>query len=245
MKVVDIRTPQNVVISFEAASVFDRYLATFLDLIFQSLLAVILGLVYSLIANLLPNESAEYLGVFLVLVPITFYHLISELIFQGQSLGKKIIGLKVINIYGQNPEPMDYIIRWVFRGVEVMSSFGALAAVFINSSPKGQRIGDFVAKTTVIKLKPKTSVSLKDVLQISNAASYEVVYPEVKELKEVDLIHIKTLLQRHSKYPNATHQQLLKDTVQHVCNALQIENQSKNEVQFLKTLIKDYIVLTR
>lgn len=239
MRIVDIRTPQNVVVSFEAANIFDRYMATFLDLIFQALIIILLSLSLSFF------QAGEMVYYFFIFIPISFYHLFSELIMNGQSWGKKIMGLQVINIYGKNPTAMDYISRWVFRGLEVMSSFGAIAAVFINSSDKGQRIGDFVANTTVIKLRPKNKISFEEVNKISDAEVYTPKYTEVKELKEIDLIHIKTLLQRHQKYPNDTHKNLISSTVKHICEVLDIQNQEATEIQFLKTLIKDYIVLTR
>src|SRR5438552_18977269 len=58
------------------------------------------------------NLSAVYL---LLFVPIFTYHLVCELAMNGQSIGKKLMGIKVIGEHGGRPALHQYLIRWLTR----------------------------------------------------------------------------------------------------------------------------------
>ncbi len=95
------------------------------------------------------------------------YILISDGFFDGASLGKKIIGLKVITVIDEKkPEFKESIIRNSFLAVPLMFAFIPLIGYFlliticllvysaeiyfIIKSPEGERIGDRFAFTRVI-----------------------------------------------------------------------------------------------
>ena len=59
------------------------------------------------------------------------------------------------------------------------------------------------------------------------------------------MLLIKNAVFRYQKYRNPGHADVIRDLVAHLQEVLEITEKPKNKVEFLKTLIRDYIVLTR
>jgi hypothetical protein len=98
----------------------------------------------------------------------------------------------------------------------------------------------------VINKKSSFNFSLNDILNISALENYTPMFPDVRRLSEQDMIVIKTVLVRTDKYRNNAHYDARVALVQQIATRLAIPyNSIKNHEQFLKTLLKDYIVLTR
>ncbi len=187
---------------------------------------------------------SDYL-VYIVLVPTyVFYSLTSETIGNGQSLGKKAMGIKIIKLNGKEPTTGDYIMRWAFRLIDIYVSLGMVASSLISSGNKGQRLGDLIANTTVVRLRPSRTVTLKEILSIKTIGDYQPIYMNVKLMKEEEMILIKEVIERYSKYKNEAHLSALERVAVATANKLSIEI-PKNKMDFLRTLLKDYVVLSR
>jgi uncharacterized RDD family membrane protein YckC len=248
METIDIRTTQNVTIEYELASLRERIIAFFID-------GVIFGICYlvvffSLLTTLQRAifESGMLFYVVNVLLPVgglMFYHLFSEILANGQSWGKKSMGIRVVRLDGQEPGLSDYLLRSIFLVVDALASLGVLGALLISSSPKNQRLGDMTANTTVIRMKHKLHFELEDILKIHSLADYQLKYPEVRKLSEKDMLLIKNTISRYSAYPNKAHKKVVNELVKRLTSILEIDEQPRNQIEFLKTLIRDYIVLTR
>lgn len=247
MKRIDIQTTQNVTIEYELASLRDRFVAMLIDC--MAVFGICLGIFWigSLIAvGLLEDDSN--LGMILGFVPIvTFlgYHLISEITANGQTWGKKSMGLKVVRLDGEEAGLSDFLLRSIFHIVDTLFSLGIVAALMISSSQRKQRLGDMTANTTVIKLKSTTEFRLEDILKINTIQDYVPVYQDVKHLNEADMLLVKNLINRCKKYPNPAHQQALTMAVKRFSDLLELEEFPKNKIAFLETILKDYVVLTR
>lgn len=244
MSSIEISTTQNVVIEYELAHLRDRIFAFMLDIL------IIWGVIVfsTLIFNLFVPKGTNYYSYFLYFFTIPFflfYSLFSEILTGGQSLGKKILKIKIVRTDGTEVTLSDYFIRWSFRLVDIYFSLGALASILINSSDKGQRLGDFLANTTVIRLRPKMNLVLKDILKISSLENYQPFYKNVTELSEKEMIFIKAAFEQALKYPNEAHKEAITMLVQKIMHKLSISEKPNNNTTFLRTLIKDYIVLTR
>jgi hypothetical protein len=155
------------------------------------------------------------------------------------------MGIRVVRVDGQEPGLGDYLLRAIFLIVDVMMSIGTIAIILINSSPKRQRLGDLTANTTVVRSKKNMQFQLGDILKISSLEDYGPQFPQVKNLNESDMLLIKNAVFRYQKYRNPAHAEVIRDLVNHLKEVLDINEQPKNKVEFLKTLIRDYIVLTR
>jgi uncharacterized RDD family membrane protein YckC len=240
MDEIEITTTQNITIHYELASVWERIFAFIVDLIVLSSSAAIL---YG-IASVIFSGSSEIL-VYLTLLPvIVFYSLAFELFNNGQSLGKKALKLRVIRIDGEKTTFSDYLMRWTFRILDIYGSFGGIAFLGVVSSTNNQRAGDLLANTVVVSLRKDNRMKLENLLKLNNQVKYKPVYPEVVRFSEETMLIVKEVLKKQLKYPNLAHKKAFDLLVDKMSVELDIKT-PKNKVEFLKTLLKDYILLTR
>ena len=247
MRTIEIRTTQNVTIEYELASLRDRFFAYFIDLLIVGAFYFFVILVLSITIGYYMYDSAYGPIVIAFLGPFGFlmYQLLSEIIANGQSWGKKAMGIKVVRLDGKEPTLSDYLLRAVFHIVDSFTSLGIVGALLISSSNKSQRLGDMTANTTVIKVKFSLRFRLEDILKINTLDDYEPAYPEVRRLSEQDMLLIKTIISRYRRYRNKAHQEVVNELVQNLTTQLDIIEPPVDKIGFLKTLIRDYIVLTR
>lgn len=243
MQNIEINTTQNVRITYEIAHLGDRASALLIDLLIIGAGA----LVSMLFSAMLTGDSSSYVFYLLVVPFACFYTLASEILFKGQTIGKRSLKIQIVKLNGEEAKPSDYFLRWIFRLIDIYLSLGMIATIFVVTSKKGQRLGDIVSETSVIRIKPANQMKLSDIESRFNTAEYEAQYPQVVKLAEKDMLLIQNVLKRYEKYKNKAHRDALFLLAKKVKSQLNIEdNEIKEEsIKFLTILIKDYIVLTR
>ena len=228
MNSIKIRTTQNVEVEYPMASVGDRIIAYIIDgiVLFAWMMAVVLlNIAFGL-------ESNIFLGI-LVAVPYIFYHLLCEIFLNGQSVGKMARNIKVIKLSGEAPAVGDYLLRWIFRLVDMSLSSGLVAVIAIAASKNGQRLGDMAAGTCVIK---KKQVQKKDRVNVQIEEGYQIRFPEVNLLTDKDVALIRKLLHKAQLHNNY---ELLEKIAERVKETTGIQT-DMSEWDFLQTVVKDY-----
>ncbi|MFN0035326.1 MAG: RDD family protein [Saprospiraceae bacterium] len=245
-KTIEIRTTQNVTIEYELAGLRERALAWLLDaaiVVFGYYLVLIVGVL------IVGDGGDMWWGVFfgvVLFLSYFLYNIFFEISRRGQSPGKMALGIKVVRIDGKEPEWSDVTLRALLQLVDSIFCLGVVGGLLIKTTAKAQRLGDMAANTTVIKLQSTTyAFRLADILSISSIENYQPVYPQVRNLSERDMIFVKTALTRLGTYPNQAHEDLVEDLVTRLMPLIGVEQRPFNRVEFLRTLLKDYIVLTR
>ena len=240
MPTIEITTAQKVTIEYELATFRDRVIAFLMD---QLILLVLIS-VFTFLVNEIFGFSSIFL--FLMVTPIyVFYSPFSEILLDGQTLGKRVVGIKTVKLTGREPSNIDYLTRWAFRLIDIYLSAGIISAMLVNSSSKAQRLGDITSNTVIIKIKFYSRFRLEDIENISSIESYQPYFYEVKKLNEEDVLLIKQTLSRSLRYDNQAHRELIQELVNNLVNQLELDIMPRNNIEFLKTLIRDYIVLTR
>ena len=247
---LQINTTQNVNINFTAASVGERILAYFVDLLIKIAYVIVM---FQIVFNLIKldeklvdmdnwSQAAVY-GIFLL--PIMFYSLLFETLLDGQTIGKRIMKIKVVKIDGYQASLADFFTRWIFRIVD-MNLFGpvfgpVVAMISIISSSKNQRLGDMTAGTAVIALKNKVTIShtiLEDLKE-----DYVPSYASVIKLSDNDARIIKDTFIRARKgkdYPTLIK---LRTKIIEVVGIKEVKH--SNDVEFIDTILKDYNYYTQ
>jgi uncharacterized RDD family membrane protein YckC len=245
MSELSINTTQNVKINFIAATPGERMGAYFIDLgIKISYVIVVLLIVFSWLnlgQALDSLDTWSRAAVFIVLfIPWMIYSLTLESIFEGQSFGKKLVKIKVVKIDGYQAGFGDYLMRWFFRIIDFSSFYGLVALVTIISSKKAQRLGDMVAGTAVITLKNKINISHTILEEIGDA--YVPTYPLVIKLSDNDMRIIKETF--HRAVAKNDHEIIYK-LVAKIESVAGIKNQSGNNSDFIRVVLKDYNFYTQ
>ena len=188
MEQFQIETAQNITISQNAAHLGDRMVAFLIDT-FIVICYIILSIVLLLSLDVEMNDAW---AIYMVLnLPALLYYLLFETLMNGQSIGKKLMKIRVVKLDGSKPTFSSYMIRWVLRILDVTLSSGGVAVLTILIRGNGQRVGDIAAGTTVISEKQK--VFLRDTLLRELPEDYKPSFPQVTVFKDREMQTIKEL----------------------------------------------------
>jgi uncharacterized RDD family membrane protein YckC len=241
MKNIEIKTTQNVVLQYELAELRERIIAFIIDFICVFVTIALLAIAGG---SLFAGSAGVIYGFFLISI-FVFYSLGFEVWNNGQSIGKMAMRIQVIKTVGGRATLSDYSARWVFRMIDVYLSVGGVASILIASSAKAQRLGDIVANTAVVKLTPAMNLNLKDLLSIHSQGSYQPEFLQAKQLEEQDVLLIKAALDRNRKFRNDAHDEAIVLLAEKIKQVLSLDNVPMDNIRFLQTILRDYVVLTR
>jgi uncharacterized RDD family membrane protein YckC len=236
---ISVETTQNVDLQFEVASLGDRILAYLIDGLIKGALIFVLILVFSIIAPGLfssPQMPVIFYIVLslLIVIPFAFYHLLFEIFNHGQSPGKRVFQLRVVSINGAPVSIGAYLLRWVFRIVDFHIFSGLVAVIAVASGKKGQRVGDMVAGTTVIKEVQRVTLSQLAYQKVQ--PDYVPVYPQAVQLNAQHIELIRETLNNLALNNVDAHVRLLADKTAGMLNITYSEHPRK----FLRTIVQDY-----
>ncbi len=236
MQTVPIETAQNVTIEYETAGVGERILSALVDYIILFAYAFLVLLGYFAAGNYLKNYSAAFF--ILAALPAFLYDLICEAAMDGQSFGKKLIGIKVVKLDGSQPSLGSYLIRWVLRIVDISLLGGTVAVLTILLNGKGQRLGDIAAGTAVIRL--KQTVTMSDTILVPIADDYRPLFPGAAKLDDGVVTIIKETLEfdRKNRSAPSAYRILLKARTK--LEEVMKVSASMEPKEFLETVLKDY-----
>ena len=160
-----IQTPEGVTFSIPVASPVSRCLAVAVDfavvLALTMLTSLVIGILSSMFAGIpiLGDIAADFgsgLMIFVQFAITVFYGMITEWLWSGQTLGKRIMKLRVVDERGLPLQLKQIIVRNLFRLLDGLpTNFYLLGGISCLLTKRCQRIGDIAAGTLVIReIKP-------------------------------------------------------------------------------------------
>jgi uncharacterized RDD family membrane protein YckC len=245
MSQLSITTTQNVVINFNTASLGERVLAGLIDLVIKiAYITVVYYLILqeTSIGNLfdaIDEWSARAIG-WLLFLPVMFYSLTLESLLEGQTVGKRLLKIRVIKLDGYQAGFGDYLIRWMFRPVEIVYIMVVVGLITLAATKKTQRLGDIAAGTGVVSL--KNDVTIDHTILREVGGNYVPVYPLVIKLTDNDVRIIKETFESSYKAADFNTIDRLQNKIETVTG---IQSVSKNSMAFVDTVIKDYNYYTQ
>ncbi|MDX1410126.1 MAG: RDD family protein [Saprospiraceae bacterium] len=229
-----INTTQNVELGYEIASLGDRLMAFLIDYLIKA--------AYLLVGYLLLEGIHGPFGAFFAnplvyvvwLLPCLSYHFLFEVFNNGQSPGKRSLRLQVVHLDGTNVTLGSYLLRWLMRPVDIDLTTGLGAIISIGISDRGQRIGDRVAGTAVVKLRDE--VNLDQLAYVAGEETHTPTYPQVTLLTSAQIEIIRETLNNRHVMDIGPHLELL---TAKLAGIMEIDLPDDPEI-FLRTVIKDY-----
>ena len=223
---INIRTAQNVEISYKLAGLGNRVLAKLLDLIIIAGYIIAVGFALT---------GLEFMGWGLVVffLPILLYTLLFEVMNNGQTPGKSVLRIKVVSLDGTPLSLSQLLIRWLLQSVDVWMMSGLAGLISIVSGTKQQRLGDMAAGTIVVSLKQDSSLGKTAYVKVEE--DYQPLYTQASQLSEQDVRIIKTVLTDRSDNRYA----LMSKAAAKIEELLEV-NKKVSSQEFLKTVVKDY-----
>ncbi|WP_396193932.1 RDD family protein [Flavobacterium sp.] len=245
MSQLSINTTQNVVINFTAASVGERIGAYMLDFLVKAAYFIIVYYVFFSFFEidrwLYQLDNWSQMAVYMVFfLPIAFYSLVQESLLEGQTLGKKLVKIKVVKIDGYQASFGDYLIRWLFRLIDISLGSGIIGLIAMVVNSKTQRLGDMSAGTAVITLKNKVTINSTILEEIGQ--EYQPKYPLVIKLSDNDARIIKETFHNAMKSNDYVILNKLTTKIEQVTG---IKNDMGSTKEFIQTVLKDYNYYTQ
>jgi uncharacterized RDD family membrane protein YckC len=229
-----IVTGQYVRIDQTPASIGERILARCIDLLI--IIIYFFAAIYA-VKSLIEGAVAEdvlIIMIYIFILPVFFYTLLWEVFNQGQTPGKKLLGIRVVMKDGSVPTLSAYLLRWLLMFVDFYL-FNFVGALTIMLTKNRQRVGDLAAGTLVIKEKNyhKINVTLDEFYHLS--AGYHPVFPQAENLslEQVNLI-TQILVCYDQQRP-----QRLRELGAKVREFLHINPQIQDEAM-LQTVVRDF-----
>jgi len=159
--VLTIRTPEGVTFTIPIASPVSRCLAIAVDFAVVLALTVLISQVLSFLSiaasaiPILDDILADFGNGFMIIAQFAlaiFYGIITEWLWSGQTLGKRLMKLRVIDERGLSLGLKQVIIRNLFRLLDILpSNFYLLGGLSCLLTKRCQRLGDMAAGTLVIR----------------------------------------------------------------------------------------------
>ena len=232
MDTVQVRTTQNIDIGYTLAGVFQRILAVVIDIF---LVAVTFSLLSIAFSEILSGESMNLMAIIMSILGF-LYFLLMEMLFNGQTIGKMAMKIRVVKLDGSRPGFSAYLLRWIMIPIDYSLS-GGIALVFIIFGPRAQRLGDLLAGTTVVKVKHERKVLTKT-REVLNSVDDEHVqmYPDARKLSDKDIRLIKAAIEAYNRDFKSAPAWKLKEKLESRLNVTAKEP----PLTFLRNLLKDY-----
>lgn len=225
----DIITGQYVKISQTPASIGERMAAQLIDWVVMA--AYLVLTIY--LADLLTDLDL-HLHPVIILLPALFYTLLCEILAGGQTLGKRIMKLRVVMKDGSAPPISSYLLRWLLWIVDGPTlSFLGVLVILINRH--NQRIGDIAAGTMVVRLNSYTrlQVSLDEFSHLSR--DYHPTYPQAVDLSLEQVNLLSKTLELPDDDPRVS---ALAEKVRQTLGIHTVHERS--DISFLWRLVRDY-----
>jgi len=247
MRKISIITPQNVMIELDSAGFLMRVLAFAIDVIVKIIIVIFLNIAFTFM-NM--DYNVRMIFIYFTFIPVIFFYtFLFELLMHGQTPGKMLTGIFVRMEDGSEIDTDACFTRWFLRVIDVYVTIGSLAGMLINASEKEQRLGDMMAGTIVMRKLKMNGISLKAIEDLQQNENYEPKYPQMVNIKEEDVLLIKNAVMRYERYKNEAHTESLQILAERMYKLLGIQEKpsrlDNNKIDFLRTCVKDYIILTR
>ena len=239
MRNISIQTTQHVSIDYRLASLEWRLCAFIID-------ALIIAFGSFMYYQTVLQFTNSVYAMLPLLGWIWCYSLMFEVLLRGRTPGKLAVSIRAVRADGQETGFTEYFLRWVFRSVDIWGSFGSIGALMISGTARMQRLGDLLADTVVISTESGDHVELSSLFQLRTEQNYQVSYPQVRQLREEDVMFIRKALIREKRYGNRAHAELLEQLSRKTCELLGIDPPPEKQVRlFLRKVVEDYVVITR
>ncbi|MCM4169934.1 RDD family protein [Arenibacter sp. TNZ] len=239
MSKLQINTTQNVNLDYKIVGIGERILAFLIDGFLLYLYAVLVQLIGSTIGYVFDDSWTQIGLVSLIFLPAMFYSLIMHSLFNGQTVGKMILKIKVVRLDGSPVHWSNLLVRWMLRFVDIWLFVGSVGLLTILFTDKKQRLGDAAAGTVVISTKNKVKISHTILEEVEEA--YVPNFVNVTLLTDKDVRLIKETYYIARKSHDFKTMKTLRDKVESLLNS----NSDLYDVQYLDTVLKDYNFYTQ
>jgi uncharacterized RDD family membrane protein YckC len=154
---VTVTTPERVGVDLPLAGIGFRGMAYLIDAALLLLVAMAIYFVYSFFGPTLQDLYAEMsslaraLGLVLLFLALWGYWTIMEVLWHGQTVGKRLVGIRVVRSDGAPVTAVESALRNLLRLVDFFPACYPVGLITMLVDRQHRRLGDLVAGTVLIR----------------------------------------------------------------------------------------------
>ncbi|MEM9362279.1 MAG: RDD family protein [Bacteroidota bacterium] len=236
---LQINTTQNVNLDYKIVGIGERIVSFLIDGLILYMYAILVNIIGDAIAYVYEDTWTQRGLMALVFLPAMFYSLLMHSIFNGRTVGKLLLKMRVVRVDGTPVHWSNYLVRWMLRLVDIWIFLGSIGILSILFSEKRQRIGDAAAGTVVISTKNKTKVSHTILEEVEE--EYQPQFTNVTVLTDKDVRLIKETFLIAKKSSDFKTLKALRVKVESILST----NSELYDAPYLDTVLKDYNYYTQ
>ena len=145
-----IRTPEGICFSILLAGPVTRFLAWIIDFACISVTSNVIGS-FLAVLGFISLDFAQAVIILAYFIISISYGIVLEWFWRGQTLGKRLLRLRVVDEQGLRLQFSQIVIRNLLRFVDMLPMFYLVGGIACLTSSRAQRLGDFAANTVVIR----------------------------------------------------------------------------------------------
>lgn len=236
---LQINTTQNVNLDYKIVGLGERIVAFLIDGLILYMYAYLVSVISNVIGFIYEDTWTQRGLAALIFLPAMFYSLLMHSLFNGQTVGKMLMKMRVVRLDGTPVHWSNFLVRWMLRLVDIWIFLGSIGILSILFSEKRQRVGDAAAGTVVISTKKKTKVTHTILEEVEE--EYVPQFTNVTLLTDKDVRLIKEtylIAKRSGDFKTLTALRVKVDSILKT-------NSSLYDVPYLDTVLKDYNYYTQ
>ena len=160
---LQITTPEGITFSLNLAGPITRFLAYAIDLLCIQVTLIIVGTVIGML-RIVSFDLASAVIILAYFIVQIGYGIALEWLWRGQTIGKRLLRLRVMDEQGLYLQFNQVVIRNLLRFVDSLPAFYLVGGIACLVSRRAQRLGDFVARTVVVRTTTVAEPDLKQLL---------------------------------------------------------------------------------
>jgi uncharacterized RDD family membrane protein YckC len=201
-----IRTPEGVEFSLLLAGPVTRFLAWLIDVSIISVTSSVVSSILSLLA-LFSFDFSIALSLVAYFIISIGYGIVLEWYLNGQTMGKRILRLRVMDVQGMRLSFSQVVIRNLLRFVDTLPIFYLVGGMTCLMSKHIQRLGDIAANTIVVRTSDTKVPDLAQIMsdKYNSFRDYPLLAARLRQNVCFDEVHIalQALLRRDELSPQA------------------------------------------
>ncbi|PWT91577.1 MAG: RDD family protein [Acidobacteria bacterium] len=158
-----IQTPEGIEFPLILAGPVSRFLAWLLDALCVFAMCSVIGMVLGMMASIAADLAIALVVIAYFLISIG-YPIVMEWFWRGQTIGKRLLGLRVMDAQGLKLHFSQIAIRNLLRFVDALPLFYVVGGVASLVNRHAQRLGDVAANTIVVRIPRISEPDLTQVL---------------------------------------------------------------------------------
>ena len=212
-----IRTPEGIAFPLPLAGPMTRFLGWGIDLGVTITVCFVAIMSVSL-TSALSGDLFRFLAILLPFAVNIGYSMVLEWLWRGQTLGKFVVGSRVMDVQGLRLHFSQVVIRNLIRLFDALPLFYLVGGVAMMVSRRAQRLGDLAANTVVIRVRKAPQPDFEQLLpdKYNSFRAYPHLESRLRQRISPDEVAIllQALLRRNELTPEAR-VMLYADMVQH------------------------------